>query len=135
MIYLEWLLFLCWSMLFPQRLTRERSANSHYPYMILPKRSLYRMLSYNCIYYIVSEKKSHKNRSTVVNSFNNCSENFVFYWSFSTGNLTNRNSKVLFTVSFIFVDVNFFVDVYCCPTTRSYKIQLWFCFLDFKNIL
>ncbi|VDO33867.1 unnamed protein product [Onchocerca flexuosa] len=24
------------------------------------------------------------------------SENFVFYWSFSTGNLTNRNSKVLF---------------------------------------
>lgn len=25
------------------------------------------------------------------------SENFVFYWSFSTGNLTNRNSKVLFT--------------------------------------
>ncbi|EJW84950.1 hypothetical protein WUBG_04139, partial [Wuchereria bancrofti] len=25
------------------------------------------------------------------------SENFVFYWSFFTGNLTNRNSKVLFT--------------------------------------
>uniref|UniRef100_A0A8R1XZ83 C2 DOCK-type domain-containing protein n=1 Tax=Onchocerca volvulus TaxID=6282 RepID=A0A8R1XZ83_ONCVO len=24
------------------------------------------------------------------------SENFVFYWSFSTGNLTNRNNKVLF---------------------------------------
>lgn len=49
--------------------------------------------------FIIKGKKLYEKFYAFINSLNNCSENFIFYWSFSTGNLTNRNSKVLFNVS------------------------------------